>query len=112
MTRQQFGVAVAQVALDADEGHALEREQRFKLRECNRAVAVVEVPRVPGPGESDALARQGLNLGAPFAEPRFVGGEIGDAGGDRARFGLGGERQAAERAMHVVRGKRLAARLA
>ena len=65
-----------------------------------------------GPRQRDALARKRLDDRSPFREAAFVGAQIGNVGGDRCGFGLERQRQAAERAIDIVGGERLAARMA
>ena len=83
--RQQLGIVAAQVALDADEGNAVQREQRLKQLEIDRTIAVIGVTRMAGPGKSDAFARQRLDRRPPFCDVRIVRAQIGNIGGDRSR---------------------------
>jgi hypothetical protein len=51
--RQQVGIFAAQLALNANEPRRGGRPQLRKARECDRAIAVVDMLRVSGPSERD-----------------------------------------------------------
>ena len=48
------GIVRARLVLDADEADAARPKQRLQLRECDRAVAIVEVAGAARPGDGDA----------------------------------------------------------
>ena len=85
-------------------------EQRRQTRECDRAIAIVDVAGIARPRDGDARPRQRAEPRRPFGQARLVGRQIGDLRRHGVGLGLQRQRQAAERAMHVERRRRLAAR--
>ena len=98
------------VALDADDADAGRRQQRLQPRKRDRAVAIVDVVRIAGPGERDALARQRVEPRPPRGDALLARAQIRNARRHVRERGLERERQAAERTMHVERRQRFAAR--
>ena len=103
-------VGGTQLALDADKAHVVGLKQRLKLRQRQRAVAVVDVGGAAGPGQRDVRRRHAIETRSPFRDQRFRRVQIRNVRWNIGQFGLAGERQARQRAVHVERRQRLAAR--
>ena len=70
--RQRNGILAANVALNADEPR-WNGEQRLRARERDRAVAVIEMAWIAGPGERDPRPFQRADPRRPFGQMLVVG---------------------------------------
>ena len=107
LARKPLGIGGAQITLDADKAHVFGLKQRRKLRQRQRAVAVIDVARTARPGKRYARQRA-VEPRPPFLDARGIGAEVGNLRRHAGELGLAGERQAGQRAMQIERRQRLA----
>jgi len=103
----EFGIPVAQFALQADKAHRRARQDRRETRKRYGAIGVILVVRRAGPDQSDPQPspRQAI---APDPLPLRRSSQIWNGGRNCLQARTQRQGKAHERAMQIERGKRLA----